>query len=185
MKAIPKTYMDINWIKQAVDAKKLTQLIGSLGSVGGMSEVKKAAEARLRVLLAGVTETDKAAARSEREQGNAFVKESKYEEALPHYKRSVELDPLESATYGNMALVHLRMKDYKAALENANRALSIKREFLRAYQRRAEAYYNMQKYYKAYASIMAFLLEDPDNVEVPSSFTHRRASWRKPSKMQP
>lgn len=185
MKAIPKAYMDINWVKNAVDQRKLSQVIAALESTGTQAEVKRAAEKRLDVLSAGASDGNRAKAREERELGNNLVKDGKYEEAMPHYERSAQLDPQEATTYNNMALIYLRRQDYKNALENADRALTLKRDFMRAYQRRAEAYYGLKQYRKAYTSVLTILLEAPENSPVPPSLQRRPLTSPRPSSRPP
>jgi hypothetical protein len=46
-----------------------------------------------------------------------------------------------AASYCNRALVHLKLKDYKHCIIDCNHALSLDRDYLKAYHRRGKAHF--------------------------------------------
>ena len=68
------------------------------------------------------------------------MKAQDYTEALANYTLSIEMDPDEPTTYCNRAMVYLKLKDFPKVIEDANTALRIKPDYLKAYHRRGKAY---------------------------------------------
>lgn len=59
----------------------------------------------------------KRAAVAEKDKGNAFYKQRKFDEALACYDRAIELDPDNFAFYTNKAAVFFEQKDYDNCIE--------------------------------------------------------------------
>lgn len=84
-------------------------------------------------------------AENERLKGNEAMKAQDYNDALMSYTMSIELDPTEAAAYCNRAMVYLKMKNFSKAIDDANEALKLKPEYLKAYHRRGKAYAAVNK----------------------------------------
>jgi tetratricopeptide (TPR) repeat protein len=52
----------------------------------------------------------------------------------------------EASTYSNRAMAYLKLKNYSKVLEDANCALKIDKNYLKAYHRRGKAYFELKKY---------------------------------------
>lgn len=59
------------------------------------------------------------------------------------------MNPGEAFTYANRAMAYLKLKEYKNCLDDANKALEIKPDYLKAYHRRGKALHALHKYEEA------------------------------------
>ncbi|KAG7203568.1 hypothetical protein KM043_013612 [Ampulex compressa] len=73
-----------------------------------------------------------------KEQGNACIREQKYEEAMFHYTHAIELDPQNYFLYSNRSLAFLKMQQYYFAMEDALMTIHLKPDWTRGYFRKAE-----------------------------------------------
>ncbi|XP_049789360.1 stress-induced-phosphoprotein 1 isoform X2 [Schistocerca nitens] len=67
-------------------------------------------------------------ARKEKDLGNEAYKKKKFEEALNHYNKAVELDPTDMTFLNNIAAVYFEQKEYKKCIEQCEKAIEIGRE---------------------------------------------------------
>lgn len=79
-------------------------------------------------------------------KGNEFVKSKDYDLAIKAYSRSLEINGNEPFTYANRAMAYLKMKNFKAAVDDATKAIEIKPGYLKAYHRRGKANYALNKF---------------------------------------
>jgi tetratricopeptide (TPR) repeat protein len=75
---------------------------------------------------------------SEKEQGNEFFKQKKFNEAIDCYSRSIALSP-NAVTYANRAMAYLKIKRYREAEVDCTEALNLDDRYIKAYSRRATA----------------------------------------------
>ena len=95
------------------------------------------------VPFAGFTQN----AESYMNQGQNLYKSGRYEEALPNFLKYVELKPLEMPAYYWLGWTQYRLTQYDAAIENLNKANSIK-EVWDTYLGLGECYYALKDYEK-------------------------------------
>ncbi|KAL9600546.1 MAG: hypothetical protein Q9219_003092 [cf. Caloplaca sp. 3 TL-2023] len=78
-----------------------------------------------------------------KEEGNAAFKASKYKQAVEVYGQALELDPtnkgINSKLYQNRAMASIKLKDYKSAIYDCDRALALDSTYLKARKTRARA----------------------------------------------
>ncbi|KAK2583443.1 hypothetical protein KPH14_009417 [Odynerus spinipes] len=93
-----------------------------------------------------------------KEQGNACVKDQKYEEAMFHYTHAIKLDPQNYSLYSNRSFVFLKMQQYHFAMEDALMTIQLKPDWMKGYFRKGEVESQtfrfseaMKSYYKALA----------------------------------
>ena len=67
------------------------------------------------------------------------MKSKDFKEAIKYYSESLKLNPNEASTYANRAQAHIKLKDYTAAKNDANKSLEIDPDYLKAYYRRGMA----------------------------------------------
>ncbi|VVB00073.1 unnamed protein product [Arabis nemorensis] len=77
-------------------------------------------------------------ANSEKEQGNEFFKQKKFNEAIDCYSRSIALSP-NAVAYANRAMAYLKIKRYREAEVDCTEALNLDDRYIKAYSRRATA----------------------------------------------
>ncbi|XP_020868288.1 RNA polymerase II-associated protein 3 isoform X2 [Arabidopsis lyrata subsp. lyrata] len=75
---------------------------------------------------------------SEKEQGNEFFKQKKFNEAIDCYSRSIALSP-NAIAYANRAMAYLKIKRYREADVDCTEALNLDDRYIKAYSRRATA----------------------------------------------
>ena len=68
-----------------------------------------------------------------KDKGNALVKEKKYKEALDCYSKAIEIDPNDPILYSNRSAMHLNLSEFDQALADADKAISIKADYAKAY----------------------------------------------------
>jgi len=83
---------------------------------------------------------NKEAAIKEKEQGNTFYKAKKFDEAISHYDKAIELDPAEITFRSNLAAVYFEKKDYEKAVKVCEEAIDIGRENRADFKLIAKAY---------------------------------------------
>jgi small glutamine-rich tetratricopeptide repeat-containing protein alpha len=59
----------------------------------------------------------------------------KYDEAIASYNEAVALDPTNAVYYSNRAAAHLSKHDYQQAVLDAEKAIEVDPNFVRAYSR--------------------------------------------------
>ncbi|RIA04267.1 hypothetical protein BRARA_K01511 [Brassica rapa] len=77
-------------------------------------------------------------ANSEKEQGNEYFKQKKFNEAIDCYSRSIALSP-NSVAFSNRAMAYLKIKRYREAEVDCTEALNLDDRYIKAYSRRATA----------------------------------------------
>ena len=85
-------------------------------------------------------------AENERLKGNEFVKSKDFELAIKAYSRSLEINENEPFTFANRAMAYLKMKNFKAAVDDATKAIVIKPGYLKAYHRRGKANFALNRF---------------------------------------
>jgi DnaJ family protein C protein 7 len=77
-----------------------------------------------------------------KEKGNTAFKANNYEDAVKYYTEGIEQDPknknLVSQMYANRAAAKMKMKDYKDALNDCDKAIQFNENYAKAYLRRGE-----------------------------------------------
>ena len=87
-----------------------------------------------------------------KQEGNDFFQNNKFLEALDKYNEAIKLKvetKKNAVYYSNRAYVNLKLENYGSTIEDANMAIKIDPEFTKAYFRRAEAYFLLNKYGEA------------------------------------
>ena len=74
-----------------------------------------------------------------KDKGNGLVKEKKYKEALDCYSKAIEIDPNDPILYSNRSLMHINLSEFDQAITDAEKAISIKPEYAKAYLRKGKA----------------------------------------------
>jgi tetratricopeptide (TPR) repeat protein len=82
---------------------------------------------------------------NERLKGNESMKAKDYQDAIISYGRALDLNPSDAATFSNRALAYLKTKEYARALEDAEAAIKLKEDYVKAYHRRGKAYLSLNK----------------------------------------
>uniref|UniRef100_A0A8B9BD27 Sperm associated antigen 1 n=1 Tax=Anser brachyrhynchus TaxID=132585 RepID=A0A8B9BD27_9AVES len=98
-------------------------------------------------------------------EGNDFVKNGKYEEAVNKYSECMKLNDKECTIYTNRALCYLKLYKYEEAKQDCDHVLQIEDSNIKAFYRRALAYKGLQNYQASVDDLNKVLLIDPNILE--------------------
>ena len=77
--------------------------------------------------------------KSWKDKGNLFVQERNYTEALKCYSQAIELDSNDPILYSNRSAMYYNLEDYDNAINDADKAISLKPNYPKAYLRKGNA----------------------------------------------
>jgi small glutamine-rich tetratricopeptide repeat-containing protein alpha len=78
---------------------------------------------------------DKENADKLKQEGNALMSGKKYDEAITSYSKAIAIDPKNPVYYSNRAAAHSSKNDHLAAVGDAEKAISVDPQFVKAYHR--------------------------------------------------
>ncbi|XP_019751906.1 RNA polymerase II-associated protein 3 isoform X1 [Hippocampus comes] len=110
-------------------------------------------------------EADQERAFAEKEKGNAFFKEGKYDDAIECYSRGMAADPYNPVLPTNRATAFYRLKKYAVAESDCNLALALDGNYFKAYARRGAVRVALKNYEAALEDYQTVLKLDPGNLE--------------------
>lgn len=99
-------------------------------------------------------------------KGNASYKRKRYEEAIEHYKKALELAPFNTAVLANIAQCYLRMEQLDDCVEFCSRTLFIDPNHVKALSRRSTVLHRQKKLKEAAEDMRKALTLEPDNPDV-------------------
>jgi tetratricopeptide (TPR) repeat protein len=76
-------------------------------------------------------------AQNEKIKGNELMKTKEYDEAIRHYTKAINFDEYEPTIYCNRALAYIKNTQYNNGLNDCNKAIDLKHDYIKAYYRRA------------------------------------------------
>lgn len=106
---------------------------------------------------------DKEKALNYKEQGNQHFHDKDYGSAIYMYSKAINNDPENATFYSNRSAAFTSLEFPGPALEDANRAIQIMPNYIKAYTRRAHCYFDLEEYIKAYESYEEALAIDSNN----------------------
>ena len=115
-----------------------------------------------------------------KEKGNALVKEKKYKEALDCYTKSIEIDPNDPILYSNRSAMHLNLNEFDQALTDAEKAISLKPEYAKAYLRKGKALEGLEKFDEALKTYKLGLEKDNGNAQLLQASQELESSMSNP-----
>ncbi|GBP51153.1 RNA polymerase II-associated protein 3 [Eumeta japonica] len=102
-------------------------------------------------------------AQYEKEKGNNFVKQEKWDDAISCYNRAIELIKDDAIYYANRALCHLKKESLHLAEADCSQALKLDPTYVKALQRRAAAREKLGSLRGASADLTEVLKLEPKN----------------------
>jgi len=88
-----------------------------------------------------------------RNKANKAYSERKYEEALVLYNRAFSLSPNDHLILGNRSIAHLKSGNSKAALEDAELAVSLRPDWAKGHLRRGNALKTLRRHEEAFKAL--------------------------------
>ncbi|KAL1749084.1 putative stress-induced protein STI1 [Schizophyllum fasciatum] len=127
-------------------------------------EVKKAA-----------TADEKAKADKLKAEGNSLMSAKKYDEAIEAYTKAIGLDPSNPVYYSNRAAAYSSKQDHLSAVGDAEMAISVDPNFIKAYHRLGHAQFCLGDFAQAADAFERGLKIDPSNASLRSGLTNAKA----------
>ncbi|GAB2212167.1 hypothetical protein Droror1_Dr00025516 [Drosera rotundifolia] len=102
---------------------------------------------------------------SEKEQGNEYFQQKKFNEAIDSYSRSIALSP-SSVANANRAMAYVKIKRFQEAEDDCTEALNLDDRNIKAYSRQATARKELGKLRESLEDAELALRLEPQNVDV-------------------
>ncbi|PKI32023.1 hypothetical protein CRG98_047586 [Punica granatum] len=143
-------------------------------------KMKSQVSNKLSSSLSSTFSTDESVpdATSEKELGNEFFKQKKYNEAIDCYSRSIAFSPT-AVAYANRGMAYLKIKRFREAEEDCTEALNLDDRYIKAYSRRATARKELGKFKESFEDTEFALRLEPDNQEIKKQYAEAKAMYEK------
>ncbi|XP_077053669.1 RNA polymerase II-associated protein 3 isoform X5 [Siphateles boraxobius] len=102
---------------------------------------------------------------TEKEKGNEFFKEGRYDSAIECYTRAMDADPYNPVLPTNRAACFFRLKKFSVAESDCHLAIALDSKYVKAYVRRASTRAALKKHQEALEDYEMVLKLDPENSE--------------------
>jgi len=104
-----------------------------------------------------------------KERGNDAFRDGKFISAIDLYSQAIELCPT-AINFSNRAMAHLKLENYGSAICDAEEAIKLDPEYIKAYYRRGSANFALGKYKDALADFKSVCKMKPKDADANSKF---------------
>lgn len=104
--------------------------------------------------------------KSFKEQGTEQFKLNNFDKAVEFYTYAIEDAPGDHTIFGNRAASYQNLKKYTEALADGEKCVSLKSDWIKGYQRKANAYHGLGMLNEACNEFDAALKIDPNNAQI-------------------
>jgi len=111
-----------------------------------------------------LSEVNKEMAEGKKVEGNDYMREGKFHQAIASYTAAIDVDPNNAIYYSNRAAAYAKLNDNKMSIADCEKALKIDPTYSKAYGRMGLAYFNDEIYDKAIEAYENALKLDPANL---------------------
>lgn len=94
-------------------------------------------------------------------EGNTYLKEQRYDDAVDSYTKAIALDSSNPIFFSNRAQVHIKLENYGLAIADCDSALKLDPEFSKAYYRRGVSMMALLNYKEAQNNFRTILKKIP------------------------
>jgi len=101
-----------------------------------------------------------------KEQGNGFLKNKEYEEAIKCYTEAINIDPKDHIHYSNRSVGYFNQGNFEKALEDAIKCVEVKPDWGKGYLRKGMAEFKLDKTEEAVESYKKGLELEPNNQQL-------------------
>ncbi|KAF7694224.1 RNA polymerase II-associated protein 3 [Silurus meridionalis] len=108
---------------------------------------------------------DRDLAMKEKEKGNSFFKDGKYDDAIECYTRGMSADPYSPVLPVNRATCFFRLKKYSVAESDCNLAIALDSKYVKAYSRRGACRFALKNHHGALEDYQTVLKMEPENFD--------------------
>lgn len=96
-------------------------------------------------------------------KGNELMGQSKYKEAIAYYTKAIELEPTNHIYFANRAAAHTHIKDYRLAIMDCEKSISINETYSKAFSRLGTALFYDGNYTRAVDAYTKAAELEPEN----------------------
>jgi len=115
------------------------------------------------VIARDLTEEEKEKAENFKIEGNGYMKNGAFDEAIKSYNKAIEIDPTNAVYFCNRAAAQTGKQAYDRALTDCRKALEIDPDYSKAYSRMGLTYSKMEAFDQAVECYEKALKLDPNN----------------------
>lgn len=109
---------------------------------------------------------DKEKANALKDQGNAALNAGNMDGAVKFYSEAIKLDPSNHVLYSNRSAAYCKSGKYEEALEDAEKTVQLKSDWVKGYSRKGAALAYLKKYDRALSAYNEGLKIDPQNEQL-------------------
>ena len=117
-------------------------------------------------------------AQNEKIKGNELMKTKEYDEAIRHYTKAINFDEYEPTIYCNRALAYIKNTQYNNGLNDCNKAIDLKHDYIKAYYRRAICEKNLKKFKESLEDFLYVYNDNPNSNDVLNEINSMIEKWK-------
>jgi len=106
------------------------------------------------------------AAENWKNQGNTAFQKGQSTEAVKCYSKAIEIDPNNHVYYTNRATAYAGLEEWEKCLADANKAISIKSDWVKAHFRKGQALVGLKRYEEGIVAYKKAVELDPKNEDI-------------------
>lgn len=95
--------------------------------------------------------------------GNNAFKGKKYDLAIQHFTKAIELIDNDEAFYSNRSAAYMKLGDFKRALQDGEKCIELKPDWGKGYSRSGSALFALKEYQNAVSMYAKGIAKDPSN----------------------
>jgi len=118
---------------------------------------------------------DREKAERHKQQGNAYMSNKQYPEAIESYTQSIEVDPTNPVYHSNRAAAHSSLGDHASAVSDAKNAIDVDPSFVKGYHRLGHAHFSMGDFVEAAGAFKKGLNLEPHNTSLKTGYEQAQA----------
>lgn len=105
-----------------------------------------------------------------KERGNALFREGKFPDAIKEFDEAIRRDPTNASYFSNRSFAYIKLMEPVRGKEDAEKAIELDPNFVKAYIRKATCHQLMKEYHKAMETYEKGMKLDPDNQEMKAGY---------------
>ncbi len=114
-------------------------------------------------------------------KGNAALQKENYDEAIKYYTEAINLDPSNHILYSNRSAAYAKTNQFKESLADAEKTISIKKDWGKGYSRKGAAIELLDKYDEAISTYQEGLKYDAGNEQLKEALRNCKEQSQKSS----
>jgi len=119
------------------------------------------------------------AAENWKNQGNTAFQKGQHQEAIKCYSKAIEIDSSNHVYYTNRATTYASMEDWEKCLNDSEKAINIKQDWVKGYFRKGQALVGLKRYEEGYVSYRKAVELDPKNEDITSRMKEAEQLFKK------